>query len=731
MENQEAQWQSAEKNLKDIERHKREKESLERERRVRGDTAGRGEIKREEAESAGQAPDIRLARERLLRARSRFSGDGSEQETAEDANDIDARIESLQESLVERMGARPKKRAHILDREFPRGQSETAEWQMASFREAEFMVGMKKFLALKASVEAGEKAMAHQLMEISRLEEEGQIILSQSRAEIDELHQEIERNKILMEELLAQNPEVFVGAHLLELREYSRDLEDGRIVETPYVQKQKERIIDAIRAGEHLFIHGNLGSGKSEIAMAAAREYLSSRSDEEIQAQVQVSYDEWLKAHPNATAAEREKRRSALGQEARGALIISGSAQMHQSELYGHRALNIKEFFTAERLAKLGKIEEEYKEWEKNTPDASPELKTLHYQGLLKVHLDEGTGTFSDFFIGPVYRAMRDGRPLIIDEIDYIKPDVLASLNHILTRVAGESLTVQQDSGEEIKMREGFCVIATGNFPSDADVERYVGTQKMNAAFLSRLRKMEYDYLPQSVEPNFDAAPAEAKTRSELFHMLIARAIDRYGNISAPKGSIEKLWKLAVFARKSQDIFSGKWADEETGEVGLTREMVGDEVLSPRHLTRIIEEWKRKNMRYELDHYIFDRFILEARGNERAALYKIAQDIGLFDEKNSWVLAADIESGVGVAKLDIKSPKNIAGKPEWHGPRDTIGYAFGEPPERKVWPEEEKMVANELEGIDTLLEFSNIFRDELKELEGEVNEFCELETSQK
>ena len=76
---------------------------------------------------------------------------------------------------------------------------------------------------------------------------------------------------------------------------------------------------------------------------------------------------------------------------------------MHQSELYGHRALNIKEFFTAERLAKLGKIEEEYKEWEKNTPDASPELKTLHYQGLLKVHLDEGTGTFSDFFIGPVY----------------------------------------------------------------------------------------------------------------------------------------------------------------------------------------------------------------------------------------------------------------------------------------------------------------------------------------
>ena len=253
----------------------------------------------------------------------------------------------------------------------------------------------------------------------------------------------------------------------------------------------------------------------------------------------------------------------------------------------------------------------------------------------------------------------------------------------------------------------------------------------MNAAFLSRLRKMEYDYLPQSAEPNFDAASSEEKAKSELFHMLLARAMDRYGNISVPKGSIEKLWKLAVFARKSQDIFSGKWADKETGEVGLTREMIGDEVLSPRHLTRIIEEWKRKNMSYELDHYIFDRFISEARGNERAALYKIAQDIGLFDEKNGWELSANIESGAGVEKLITKSPKNKAGKPEWHGPRDTIGYAFGETPERKVWPEEEKMAANGLEGIDTLLEFSNIFRDELRELEGEVNEFCELETSQK
>src|SRR3989338_10793454 len=149
MENQEKRWQTAEENLAEIERLKRQEESLERERRVLAGTAERGKVKKEE--SGGKALDIETARERLMRARSRMSGE--EQETEGDdgasAKNIDSAVEEMEEHLTEKLGALPKKRVYISDKEFPRGGAKTDEWAMASFREKEFRKEMRKYLALK------------------------------------------------------------------------------------------------------------------------------------------------------------------------------------------------------------------------------------------------------------------------------------------------------------------------------------------------------------------------------------------------------------------------------------------------------------------------------------------------------------------------------------------------------------------------------------------------------
>ena len=536
-----------------------------------------------------------------------------------------------------------------------------------------------------------------------------------------------------MRGLSEHNPEVFVGSHLRELRQYRRDLDEGRLVETPYVTEQKRKALGAIRTGTPLFIHGHLGSGKSELAMAAAREYLSGRTEEDVLALTEESYNDWLKFHSQATETEKEEAREMLAEEARGAVIISGSKQTHQSEFYGHRALNIKEFFTQERLAKLKLAEESYAQWETENQNASEERKSLHWNGLLKAHLDEGGGTFSDFFLGPIYRAMKEGRPVIIDEVDAIPHDVLISLNHILTRQVGETVAVQQDSGEKIKIKRGFSVLMTGNFSSDADADIYLARQQMDAAFLSRLEKCRHDYLPQSAEQNIADASAQERADSELFHTLLARCMDRYGNLSVAEESIGKLWKLSVFAKKSQDIFSGKWADKETGEAGLTREMVGREVLSLRQLVRVIEAWRQDNMQYELDHYLFEKFVDQAgQETERAALYKIAQEVGLFDEQKGWPLAHDIEAGAGVAKFEAVSPKKKGEMPVWHGPRDTVEYAFGKAPERTEWPETKAGASAEtqeslLKEVELLFEFQSAFKRELENISQEVDETCSLE----
>lgn len=705
--------QKAEVSLNETERLKRQKESLESERDLFADAE---EIERiQSEESIGDVLSMDEV-EKML---------GEENKDVPDINE-DEKINELEEGIVKKLGAEPQAIKGLSGKEFHLEVSESDAWRLASFREDAFRVGMRQYLTLERKVRKAEEAAEAELAVIFRLEKEKNTILSSRRARAEAVRVKIAEKKEEMDKLVEGSPEVFVGSHLMELRQYHRDLDRGRLAEMPYVEKNKAIVMDRIKSGEHLFIYGHLGSGKSELAMAAAREYLSGRPEEEIGRQIQISYDEWLRFHPSATEEGKEKQLDGLKREARGAVVISGSAQLHQSELYGHRALNIKEFFTQERLSKLRTVEEEYGVWEKGNAGASPESKALHYKGLLKVYLDEGTGTFSDFFVGPIYRAMRDGRPVVLDEIDYIKPEVLASLNHILTRITGESVSVQQDSGERVQMRRGFCIIATGNFPSETDVERYVGTQKMNAAFLSRFGKLNHDYLPQSAEPNLtDATPEELKN-SDSFHMLLARSMDRYGNISAPKGSIEKLWKFAVFAKKSQDIFSGKWADKETGEAGLTREMVGDEVLSPRHITRIIEAWQRDNMRYELDHYIFERFIGEARDTERAALYKIAQEVGLFSEQNGWPPAQNIEAGAGVVKFEIVSPANEAGTAEWYSPRDTVEYAFGKAPERSVWPVWPDVEGDgmDFEAFAELRAFREVFNDEIDDIEKKVGDYC-------
>ncbi len=716
------QWHKAEESLAETERLEREKKSLEREEELFADPEHIESVRAEE--SIGDV----------------FSMDDAEKIFDEEQVPaaVDEEIDALKEGIVENLGEEPRAAQGLAGKRFPvdeRGSYGDA-WRMASFREDAFRAGMREYLTLEQKITKAKNAVAAELILISRLEKEQGIILSSRRERVGSVREKITKKEEEMRALSENNPEVFVGSHLKQLREYQRDLDTGRLVETPYVEEQKSKVLGAIRTGTPMFIHGHLGSGKSELAIAAAREYLSGRKDKDVLASVEDAYNDWLKFHPQANAREQEEARAMLAEEARGAIIVSGSKQTHQSEFYGHRTLNIKEFFTQERLAKLKRAEEEYERWEGENQDASQERKSLRRNGLLKAHMDEGGGTFSDFFLGPIYRAMKEGRPVIIDEVDAIPPDTLISLNHILTRQAGETIAVQQDSGEKIKIKRGFSVLMTGNFPSDADTDIYLARQQMDAAFLSRLEKLRHDYLPQSAETNFADASSKERAGSELFHTLLARTMDRYGNMSVPEDAIGKLWKLAVFAKKSQDIFSGKWADKETGEAGLTRETVGKEVLSLRQLVRIIEAWQADNMRYELDHYLFEKFADQAgQETERAALYKIAQEVGMFDEHKGWPLAQDIEAGAGVVTFNAVSPKNEAGAPEWLSPRDTVICAFGEAPERTEWPEagEGKAENKEarFEALAELEDFKHALAGNIFELEGEVDEFCSLDTNDK
>ena len=89
-----------------------------------------------------------------------------------------------------------------------------------------------------------------------------------------EIREELTMLEQSRKELLQSSPEAYIGLHLKELKKYKKELEAGRIVETPYVRRWAEDIAAHARTCMPVFIYGHLGSGKSELARHISRYHL-------------------------------------------------------------------------------------------------------------------------------------------------------------------------------------------------------------------------------------------------------------------------------------------------------------------------------------------------------------------------------------------------------------------------------------------------------------------------
>lgn len=91
---------------------------------------------------------------------------------------------------------------------------------------------------------------------------------------------------------------------------------------------------------------------------------------------------------------------------------------------------------------------------------------------------------------GPLTIALRNGFWFLLDEVDLLNPGTATALNLVLD---GNGLTIAE-TGEFIPAHREFRIIVTGNTLGDGMTEHYIGTQKMNLAFLDRFFKVKVDY---------------------------------------------------------------------------------------------------------------------------------------------------------------------------------------------------------------------------------------------
>ena len=145
------------------------------------------------------------------------------------------------------------------------GGDESAERMLVSFRKENLTKALRF-----------EKALELQRQQL--LDEEAQILKSFNGAPhgeeleaLDDIREELKKNHEFGEKSLELNPEAYFGLNLKKLKEYKKELGKGRIVETGYVKEKMEDIMLHLGANKPILIYGHLGSGKSELAMHAAK----------------------------------------------------------------------------------------------------------------------------------------------------------------------------------------------------------------------------------------------------------------------------------------------------------------------------------------------------------------------------------------------------------------------------------------------------------------------------
>jgi len=122
---------------------------------------------------------------------------------------------------------------------------------------------------------------------------------------------------------------------------------------------------------------------------------------------------------------------------------------------------------------------------------------------------------------GPLTMALRRGWWLLLNEADLMDPGELAGLNTVLD---GGPLVIADNAGEVVQPMPGWGLICTANTIGLGDQNGlYVGTRRMNAAFLDRFWVVEVNY-PEPDEEIHIVSQAMPQLPGDLIKKMVAVA---------------------------------------------------------------------------------------------------------------------------------------------------------------------------------------------------------------
>lgn len=213
----------------------------------------------------------------------------------------------------------------------------------------------------------------------------------------------------------------------------------------------------------------------------------------------------------------------------------------------------------------------------------------------------EQGATVSVFVAGPLLRAMAEGRPVILDEVNAMPAEFLKRLNRILQLRPGDTFAVQENSGIGVTIEQGFAILATAN---EQTPHRYRGIDRMSAELVNRFGANSYRvHYP-------DARLAYTDVPRENALLAAASIADASGQVPLGADELERVARAAFI---SQQVFAGSHGEGFSRFVSTEREIDGrpgleESVLAPRTLVAIVQKAARSGGQVTLDHAL-TRFV--------------------------------------------------------------------------------------------------------------------------
>lgn len=496
--------------------------------------------------------------------------------------------------------------------------------------------------------------------------------------------------------LMETDADAFFVWHEEELGSDLKDQEAGRLIDVPYLARARRAIASSLDAGIPVYLVGHLGSGKTQLAVEAAEDYSYGRA---IDAKLAEEMGAWEKAHPEATYEERcqhfneayDAATSALSPEDMKPYLVSGSHNLTPEDLFSEKSLTLSHAGSGSapdaQLAHLmdsflGFLEEKREDLARLDHSVKVDVIESAWKTYSDLYVAEqsGYGTTVEKVDKEVLLALRQGRPVIIDEMNAIAMPNLIALNDILQHHAGQEAYVAGVGKVEIK--PGFCLIGTGNLSTQQ--VSYEGTNALNPAFQSRFTTIVYNYVPQETEGSL--ADRREGTPSELFRLMVEHLCNKDGSLDVPdaKASLDGLWRLAEYARMSQNIFEGV---SELG-AGADTPTLSEAVLSIRNLMHVLDFWNQGE-EADLSYALWEAFLSTiTNADDRNLLLGLAARYGFFTEAEGWKIPARGRGEAALAFEDIRTaPYSYEAGPLEHlSPEDVVYLIFGNGPARTELP---------------------------------------------